>query len=157
MNKHRGCDASPPRAMPNTYTCLHYHIVFEPWITKEWRHRLFEYLGGTIRGMGGHSHEVGGVFDHVHLAISLKPTHTISKVLQELKKNSSVWVHEEMRIPGFAWQDGYAAFTVSASVLPDVTAYVREQEEHHRTRSFREELERLLKKSGVSFDPKYLD
>ncbi|MCE9518628.1 MAG: transposase [Verrucomicrobia bacterium] len=74
-----------------------------------------------------------------------------------MKKNSSMWVHREMRIPGFAWQDGYAAFTVSASVLPDVMVYVREQEEHHRTRGFREELEMLLMKSGVSFDPKYLD
>lgn len=148
--------------MPNTYTCLHYHIVFstknrEPWITKGWRDRLFEYLGGTIRGMGGHSHEVGGVSDHVHLVVSLKPTHAISKVLQELKKNASVWVHQEMHIPGFAWQDGYAAFTVSASVLPDVVSYVRGQEEHHRSRSFREEVELLLKKSGVSFDPRYLD
>ena len=148
--------------MPNTYTCLHYHIVFstrnrEPWITKEWRYRLFEYLGGTIRGMGAHSHEVGGVSDHVHLAISLKPTHMISKVLQELKKNSSAWVHNELQIPGFAWQDGYAAFTVSASALPDVVAYVREQESHHRTRSYLGELEKLLKKSGVSFDPKYLE
>ncbi len=148
--------------MPNTYTSLHYHIIFstrnrEPWFTKELRPRLFEYLGGTIRGLGGHSHEVGGVSDHVHLAVSLKPTHTISKVLQELKKNSSAWIHEELKIPSFAWQDGYAAFTVSASVLPDVVAYVREQEEHHRTRSFREELEMMLKKSGVSFDQGYLD
>ncbi len=159
---HRGSDASLLRVMPNTYTCLHYHLVFstrnrEAWIAKEWRYRLFEYLGGTIRGLGGYSHEVGGVADHVHLAVSLKPTHTLSKVLQELKKNSSAWVHQEMHIPGFAWQDGYAAFTVSASALPQVLAYVREQEEHHRIRGFREELEMLLKKSRVTFDPKYLD
>lgn len=148
--------------MPNTYTSLHYHIVFstknrEPWITKEWRSRLFEYLGGTLRGLGGHPHEVGGVSDHVHIVASLKPMHAISKVLQDLKKNSSVWVHKEMHIPGFAWQDGYAAFTVSASVLPNVIAYARDQEAHHRTRSFREELEMMLKKSGVGFEPKYLD
>ena len=152
----------PFPVMPNTYTSLHYHFVFstrnrERWIAPEWRYRLFEYLGGTLRGMGGHSHEIGGVADHVHLVVSLKPTHTVSKVLQELKKNSSSWVHDELHIPGFAWQDGYAAFTVSASALPDVVAYARDQEEHHRTRSFREELELLLKKSGVSFDPKYLD
>lgn len=148
--------------MPNTYTSLHYHIVFstrnrEPWISREWRPRLFEYLGGTLRGMDAHSHEVGGVADHVHLVLSLKPTHMISKVLQELKKAASVWVHEEMHVPEFAWQDGYAAFTVSASVLPEVVAYVRGQEEHHRTRSFREELEIMLRKSGVSFEPKYLE
>jgi putative transposase len=107
--------------------------------------------------MDAHSHEVGGVTDHVHLVVSLKPTHMIAKVLQELKKTSSVWVHEEMHVPEFAWQDGYAAFTVSASVLPEVVAYVRGQEENHGTRSFREELEIMLRKSGVSFEPKYLD
>ncbi len=148
--------------MPNTYTSLHCHIVFstknrEPWIAKDLRCRLWEYLGGTIRGLGGQPHEVGGVADHVHLAVALKPTHTLSKVMQELKKNSSTWVHKELRIPGFAWQDGYAAFSVSASVLPHVVAYVRDQEAHHRTKSFREELEMLLKKSGVDFDPKFLD
>ena len=148
--------------MPNTYSSLHYHIVFStknrtPWISREWRPRLFEYLGGTLRGLGAHSHEVGGVADHVHLVVSLKPTHMIAKVLQELKKASSVWIHEEACVPDFAWQDGYAAFTVSASVLPEVLAYVHGQEEHHRRRTFREELEIMLKKSGVSFDPKYLE
>ncbi|MDB6003231.1 MAG: Transposase like protein [Prosthecobacter sp.] len=150
------------RTMPNTYTSLHYHIVFstrnrEPWISRKWRQRLFEYLGGAQRGMDAHSHEVGGVADHVHLVFSLKPTHMISKVLQELKKASSGWVHEEMHVSEFAWQDGYAAFTVSASALPEVVAYVRGQEEHHRTRSFREELEIMLRKSGVSYEPKYLE
>ncbi len=110
-----------------------------------------------IRNMGGVSHEIGGVADHVHLLVSLKPTHMLSKVMQEVKKASSVWVHDELRIPGFAWQDGYAAFTVSASALPKVIAYVKNQEEHHRTKSFREELEEMLMKSGVVFDPKYLD
>jgi putative transposase len=150
------------RIMPNTYTSLHYHIIFstknrEPWIDREWRYRLWEYLGGTVRNLGGHSHETGGVADHVHLLVSLKPTQMISKVMQEVKKSSSMWVHDELRISGFAWQDGYAAFTVSASVLPKVLSYVQNQEEHHRTRTFREELEELLTKSGVVFDPKYLD
>jgi putative transposase len=78
-------------------------------------------------------------------------------VLQELKRNSSAWVHKELLIPDFGWQDGYAAFTVSSSGLPAVVKYVHDQEEHHRTRNFGEELEILLKKSGVAFDPKYLD
>ena len=148
--------------MANTYTSLHYHLTFstkarEMWIDREWRYRLWEYLGGMIRIMGGVSNEIGGVADHVHLLVSLKPTHMLSKVMQEVKKASSVWVHDELRIPGFAWQDGYAAFTVSASALPKVIAYVKKQEEHHRTKSFREALEEMLMKSGVVFDPKYLD
>ena len=81
----------------------------------------------------------------------------MSKVLQELKKASSAWVHHELRIPGFAWQDGYTALTVSASVLPKLVAYVANQEPHHRRKGFREEMEEFLRKAGVKFDPKYLD
>lgn len=148
--------------MPNTYTSLHYHVFFstrnrEPWLAQEWRYRLWEYLGGCMRNLGGHSHEVGGVSDHVHLVFSLKPTQMISKVMQEIKKSSSAWVHDELRIPGFAWQDGYTAITVSPSALERVIAYVSNQEEHHRTKAFREEMEEFLSKSGVAFDPKYLD
>jgi hypothetical protein len=116
-----------------------------------------EYLGGSIRAMGGHPQEIGGVGDHVHLAVSLKPTHQLSKVLQELKKNSSTWIRKEFFIADFAWQDGYAAFTVSTSNVRAVVKYVQNQEEHHRERSFLEELEILLTKSGVPYDPKYLD
>jgi putative transposase len=148
--------------MPNTYTSLHYHIFFstkhrEPWINKEWRDRLWEYLGGTIRGLGGHAHQIGGIADHVHLAVGLKPTHTLSKVLQALKKGSSAWVHDEMRVPGFAWQDGYTALTVSVSSLPKLVAYVANQEQHHKRKTFRQELEEYLRKAGIPFDPKYLD
>jgi REP element-mobilizing transposase RayT len=148
--------------MPNTFTSLHYHIFFstknrEPWISQGWRDRLWEYLGGTLRGLGGHPHQIGGVADHVHLAVGLKPTHSVSKVLQELKKASSAWVHHELGIPGFAWQDGYTALTVSASVLPKIVDYVANQEPHHRRKTFREEMEELLRKAGVKFDPKYLD
>jgi putative transposase len=148
--------------MPNTYTSLHYHVFFSTknrdlWINKEWRDRFWEYLGGTIAGLGGHPHQIGGVADHVHLALGLKPTHCVSKVLQELKKASSAWVHRELELPGFAWQDGYTALTVSASVLPKLVDYVATQEQHHLRKTFREEMEEFLRKAGVKFDPKYLD
>ena len=105
--------------MANIYTSLHYYIIFstkdrEMWIDREWRYSLWEYLSG-------HSHEIGGVAVHVHLLVSLKPTQMISKVVQEVKKSSSAWVHDKVRVPGFAWQDGYAAFTVSASALSKVS------------------------------------
>jgi putative transposase len=148
--------------MPNTYTSLHDHIFFstknrEPWIINEWRDRLWEYLGGTVRGLGGHPHQIGGVADHVHLAVGLRPTHSISKVLQDLKKSSWGWIHDELRVPGFAWQDGYTALTVSASVLPKLVEYIVNQEPHHRQKTFRAELEEFLRKAGVKFDPRYLD
>jgi putative transposase len=106
--------------MPATYLSLHYHLVFstknrEPFIAALWRPRLHEYLGGTISGLGGIPEIVGGVADHVHLLVGLKATHKLADVLRELKKASSVWVHEQIGLASFAWQDGYAAFTVSAT------------------------------------------
>ncbi len=148
--------------MASTYLSLHYHLVFstknrEAIIAPEWRARLHEYLGGTIRGLGGFPEGVGGVADHVHLLVGLKATHCLADVMRELKKASSVWVHEEIGLRSFAWQEGYAAFTVSATSREAVRLYIANQEEHHRTKSFREELVAILNKAGVEYDPKYLD
>jgi putative transposase len=148
--------------MPSTYLSLHYHIVFGtkdrvPIIDLAWRSRLHEYLGGTIRGLGGFPEEVGGVADHVHLLASLKATHCLADVLRELKKAASIWVHDELRILQFAWQEGYAAFSVSATARESVRRYIANQEEHHRLRSFREEVIEMLEKAGVTYDPKYFD
>ena len=87
--------------MSSTYLSLHYHLVFstknrEALIVPEWRARLYDYLGGTIRGLGGFPEGVGGVADHVHLLVGLKATHCLSDVMRELKKASSTWVHEEI-------------------------------------------------------------
>ncbi len=148
--------------MPSTYLSLHYHLVFstknrEAIITPEWRTRLHEYLGGTIRGLGGFPEGVGGVADHVHLLVGLKATHCLAEVMRELKKASSVWVHEQIGMGAFAWQEGYAAFTVSATARDGVKHYIVRQEEHHRVKSFREELVEMLDKAGVEYDPQYLD
>ena len=148
--------------MGSTYLALHYHLVFgtknrEPLIDLQWRSRLHEYLGGTISGLGGFPQGIGGVADHVHLLIGLKSTHCLADVLRELKKASSVWVHEQIGFRPFAWQEGYAAFTVSATAREAVRKYIANQEEHHRVRSFREELIDMLYKAGIEYDPKYLD
>jgi REP element-mobilizing transposase RayT len=123
--------------MASTYLSLHYHLVFatknrEAVIAPEWRSRLHEYLGGTISGLGGVSQRVGGVADHVHLLVGLKATHCLADILRELKKASSAWVHEKIGLRNFAWQEGYAAFTVSAPARPAVQQYIVNQEEHHR-------------------------
>lgn len=148
--------------MPSTYLSLHYHIVFgtknrEPLIDTAWRPRLHEYLGGTIRGMGGCPEGIGGVADHVHLLIGLKATHCLSDVMRELKKASSAWVHQEIGDKIFAWQEGYAAFTVSSPSRDAVRNYIANQETHHRVKPFREELVVMLEKVGVEYDPKYLN
>jgi putative transposase len=148
--------------MPTTYTSLHYHFIFatknrEPLITADWRNQLHEYLGGTVRGLGGVPQVIGGVADHVHLLVALKATHCLSDFMRELKKVSSVWAKETMLQKGFGWQTGYAAFTVSASARTAVQQYIANQEEHHLQKSFREELVEFLQKSGVEFDEHYLD
>ena len=148
--------------MPSTYLSLHYHLVFGtkdrvPLIEAAWRLRLHEYLGGTIRGLGGFPQEVGGVADHVHLLVGLKATRCLADVMRELKKASSVWVHDELGISAFAWQEGYAAFTVSATAREAVRSYIAKQEDHHRVRSFREEVVEMLEKAEIAYDPKFLD
>ena len=147
--------------MASTYLSLHYHLVFatknrEPLIDAEWRPRLHQFLGGTIAGLGGVPQGIGGVADHVHLLVGLKATHCLADVLRELKKASSVWVHEEIGMKSFAWQEGYAAFTVSAPSGKAVQKYIANQEAHHRKRSYREELIEMLDKAEIKFDPRYL-
>ena len=148
--------------MPSTHTNLLYHLIFatknrEPLISTEWRERLHEYLCGAVRGLGGTPLGIGGVADHVHLLVLLKPTHCLSDFMRELKKSSSTWVVAEHATKAFHWQEGYAAFTVSASAKAAVQEYIAGQEEHHRHKSFREELVEFLKKSGVQYDERYLD
>jgi putative transposase len=106
--------------------------------------------------MGGHPHAVGGVADHVHVLAGLKPTHCLSDVMREMKSESSRWVHEEMRLAGFAWQEGYGAFTVGAPDLEKARSYVLNQAEHHRTKSFQEEYVEMLKRGLVEYTEKYL-
>lgn len=146
----------------STYASLHYHIVFStknrvPLIKDEWSARLHEYLGGTVKALNGFPQGIGGIEDHVHLLVGLRPTHCISDFMRELKKSSSIWVHESFRIAEFQWQEGYGIFSVSATARPQVKAYISNQKEHHRVKSYREELVEILEKAGVEYDPKYLD
>jgi REP-associated tyrosine transposase len=145
--------------MGSTYHSLHYHWVCSTKerrpLIRNWRAALHQYLGGTIRGLGGVALQVGGVEDHVHVLMGLKTTHCIADFIRELKKASSVWVADN-HDRTFQWQEGYSIFTVSASMLATVTAYIRRQEEHHRKVSFIDELKQFLEKHGVKYDPKYL-
>ena len=148
--------------MPQSYTCLHYHLVFstkhrEPTITPEIRERLWEYLCGAVRGEGGFPLIVGGTEDHVHLLVTLRQTQALADFLRQIKCNSSGWMHETFpQVGGFWWQAGYGTFTVSHSGIGAVRDYIANQEEHHKTRSFQEEYLALLAKHEIEFDEKYL-
>ena len=114
--------------MSSTFLSLHYHIVFStkdrrPFIADVWRDRLFEYLGGTANGLKGFTQGVGGTDDHVHLLIGLKSTHCLADFMRKLKKASSLWVHETIGLPSFVWQEGYGAFTVSATAREGETIH----------------------------------
>lgn len=146
--------------MASTFLSLHYHLVFStkerrPFIRADWLSRLHDYLGGTVNGLDGISQQVGGVADHVHLLVGLKATHCLSDFTRELKKASSAWARTNFE-PEFAWQDGYAAFTVSASARERALDYIDRQEEHHARRDFASKLKDLLEKHGVAYDLKYL-
>jgi REP element-mobilizing transposase RayT len=147
--------------MPSTHLSLHFHVIFSTkerraFIDQLWRERLHAYLGGAVRRAGGVAEAVGGVGDHVHLLMGLRAAHRLADVVRDIKAASSEWVHQEIKLAVFSWQDGYGAFTVSASQLDGVKRYIASQTEHHRKKSFQEEYREMLVKSGVEFDEKYL-
>jgi REP element-mobilizing transposase RayT len=147
--------------MSSTHLSLHVHVVFgtkhqRPLIAPAWRQRLHAYLGGAIRTLDAVPEAVGGVSDHVHLLMGLRATHCLADLLRDVKRASSSWIHETIGDLEFGWQDGYGAFTVSASLLETVKGYIARQEEHHRKRTFREEYLELLRRSGVDYDARYL-
>jgi putative transposase len=148
--------------MSSSYCNLLYHIVFatkgrEPWLTPPIRARIHEYLGGAIRHGNGIAIIVNGTADHIHILAKLRQDKAISKVIGELKANSSGWISRTFKeAGGFAWQEGYGAFTVSDSQVPKVRGYIERQEEHHRTVSFVEELKVILRAHGLPFDERYL-
>ncbi len=148
--------------MANTYTSLHYHVVFstgkrEPWIRPDLEQRIWAYLGGIARQNQLTSLMIGGVEDHVHILLGMPPTVSVSEALKRIKGESSGWIKQHCAgCAGFDWQDGYGAFTVSTSQIGDVEAYIRGQPEHHRTRTFQEEYRAFLNRHQLDYDERYL-
>ena len=129
------------KPMSSTYFSLHFRLIFstkdrKPTLDAKWRGRLHEFLAGTVKGHDSVPEAVGGVDDHVHVLVSLRPTHCLSDFMRELKKAGSVWVHDVIGNQSFEWQVGYAAFTVSPTARDDVMRYISNQELHHRKKPF---------------------
>ena len=148
--------------MSSSYANLLYHIIFstkerQPIITEAYQARLYEYIGGTIRGLGGISLGINGTEDHVHLLAKLQPDKSVSDVLRDLKANASGWMHDVFPdAQDFAWQRGYGAFTVSQSNVQAVQEYIARQQEHHRKQSFRDEFIGFLQANGIEYDERYI-
>jgi REP-associated tyrosine transposase len=148
--------------MANTYAALYYHIVFSTknrvaYIKPEIESRVWAYIGGAAREHKMTALQVGGAEDHVHALVMAPATLSLSQIAQYLKGDSSKWIHEKFpELRGFAWQDGYGAFTVSKSNLPDVIRYIENQREHHQRKSFQEEYLDFLNKHGIDYDERYV-
>ena len=150
------------RKMANTFTSLHCHLIFstknrENWISSEIEKRVWTFLGGIAHENGMKPVRIGGMPDHVHLALGMPATLSVSKALQQIKGGSSKWMKGTFpEMGGFAWQDGYGAFAVSKSNLPTLIAYIESQREHHAKRSFQDELLALLALHEIEYDERYL-
>lgn len=148
--------------MSGTYTNLLVLIVFStkerrPLIASEFEEELYKYIGGIVRGQKCIQLAIGGIEDHIHLLIKLKPTIALSDLVRDIKANSSGWINEKHHKPGkFAWQDGFAAFTVSFSQVERVKAYIRSQKRHHAKTDYKGELLSLLAKNQIDYDERYI-
>ena len=148
--------------MANTYTALYYHVVFSTknrvaFIKPEIESRVWAYIGGVARAHKMTALQVGGIEDHIHALVMAPATLSPSQIAQYLKGDSSKWIHQEFpELRGFAWQDGYGAFTVNKSNLPDVIRYIESQREHHQQKTFQEEYLDFLIKHGIDYDERYV-
>jgi putative transposase len=147
---------------PGCYTQLHIHLVFvvkskAALLSEEIRPRIFEYMGGIINKKGNKSLIINGISDHVHLLFSLNPVQSLSEIVHDIKRNTSLFINNEQLTKNrFNWQSGYGAFTCSHSQIDKVFKYIENQEQHHLGKSFSQEFKEILNKCSVDYDEKYL-
>ena len=148
--------------MANTYSQCFYHFVFSTkerakFIFPGIEDRVWSYIGGIAKNHKMSAVQVGGIEDHVHALLMTKPSWAPSNIAQLLKGESSKWIHEEFSdLRRFGWQDGYAVFTVSKSIVPKVVEYIKDQRIHHSSKSFEDEYLELLQLHGVEYDDRFL-
>ena len=148
--------------MANTYTQIHIQAVFavhgrQSLIHPEWKDELFKYISGIFRNQKQKLLAIGGVEDHIHLLLGLRPSTAISDLVRDVKSDSTEFVNKKrFSRRRFSWQEGYGAFSYSRSQLDAVAKYVLEQEEHHTKRSFKNEYVALLDRFEVEYDERYL-
>ena len=148
--------------MPQSLSLVVIHIIFStkerrPLIDAATRPKVHAYLATVARNAGCEAYRVGGVVDHVHLAIRLSRTVTIAKLVEELKTSSSKWLKTQSSdLAAFSWQRGYGCFSVGPSDLGSLCGYIDDQEKHHATRTFQDEFRMFLKKYAVEYDEAYV-
>lgn len=148
--------------MASTLVSILVHVVFstkhrEPMIPESVEPDLYAYIGAICRNHTCRLLDAGGTADHLHLLVSLGKAIALSDLLMQIKRDSSKWMKTQgSRLGAFGWQDGYGAFSIGQSQVADLGRYLAGQKEHHRTRSFKEELLALLERYHVPYDEQYL-
>ena len=148
--------------MPQSYCDLLYHMVWstkhrENLIAPEHQSRLFAYIGGIAKNNKCVLLAAGGMPDHIHLLLGAHQTMCAADIARLIKTNSSKWVHESIpELSAFAWQDGYGAFSIGRSQVPDVTRYINTQAEHHKRFPFQDEFRRMLEQHEIEYDERYI-
>ena len=145
-----------------TYTQIIYQIVFitkrrEKVLSKKNREELYKYIAGILKSKQCHLYRINGVEDHLHIVTHLHPSLSLSSLVKDIKVASALYIKENKLFEKFnGWQNGYGAFTYHINQKERLIAYVINQEEHHRKKSFLEEYVELLKESGIDYDERYL-
>ncbi len=148
--------------MANTYTQIHIHAVFavqhrQCLIQQEWKEELYKYITGIIQNHDHKVLQINGMPDHIHILFGMRPAQSLSELIQKVKQDSTKWIKSKGYVKGkFTWQGGFGAFSYSKSDLPNVINYIKNQEEHHRSKNFQEEYLQLLKDFDIDFDDRYL-
>ena len=148
--------------MANTYTQIHLQFVFavkyrNGLIHESFKEELYQYISGIIKANNHKLLVINGMPDHLHIFIGMRPTQSISDLLQDIKGSSSKWINEKKFIKGkFEWQEGYGAFSYGKSQVKDVIAYIENQEQHHSKKTFRDEYLDFLKKFDVEYDEQFI-
>lgn len=148
--------------MPNTYTQIHIHSVFtvqnrDCIIKNKWKSELYKYIIGIIKHNKHKPLIINGMSDHIHILFGLRPSQSLSDLMQDIKGNSSKWINEKKFVRGkFSWQEGYGAFSYSKSQLPAIIKYIENQEEHHKKKTFIEEYVEFLQKFDIEYEKRYI-
>lgn len=148
--------------MANTYSQIHLQFVFavkyrNSLIRSQWKEELYLYISGIIEKQGHKLLAINGMDDHIHIFIGMRPNQSVSDLLQDIKRNSSLWINQKGFVNGkFEWQEGYGAFSYSKSHVKLVIDYIKNQEKHHQRISFREEYIDFLKKFEIEYDERYI-
>ena len=148
--------------MPGTFSQIYIQYVFavkgrEYLIHSDIEEEVYQYISGIVKFKNQKSLAVNGMPDHIHILVGLKPSMNIADLVRDIKNNSTNFINSKKYFPGkFAWQEGYGAFSYSASNFGVVVDYIKNQKQHHLTKTFREEYLSFLRNFKVEFDEKYL-